>query len=125
MKTLATIILASLMLGACSEQKSDIPAEVKEASFADLSFDEQHARIVSNTETAKKGLAAKGEYNCCVMPPCNWCLINDKHCDCAIQLNKGGSVCGECGQSWTIGRGILAGIEAEDVKWGPDNEHTH
>ena len=125
MKISVALLIISLMLGACSEQKSDTPAEMKEVNFSELSFDEQHARIVSDTETAKKGLAAKGEYSCCVMPPCNWCLINDKHCDCAIHLSEGHAVCGECGQSWSIGRGILAGVEAEDVKWGPDDVHTH
>ena len=125
MRIIAAVLLSMLMFGACAEQKSDMSAEVKEVNFADLSFEEQHASIVSDTETAKKGLAAKGEYSCCVMPPCNWCLINDKHCNCATHLTKGESVCGECGQSWAIGRGILAGVEAEDVKWGPDNVHTH
>ena len=125
MKTLLTILLVSLMLGACSEQKSDMPAEVKELSFAELPFERQHARIVHDTEAAKKGLAAKGEYNCCVMPTCNWCLINDKHCGCAPHLNEGKAVCGECGQSWAIGRGILPGVEADDVKWGPGAVHEH
>ena len=125
MKILVAVMLSMLMLGACSEQKSDMPAEVKEVNFADLSFDEQLASIVNDTETAKKGLAAKGEYNCCVMPTCNWCLINDKHCGCAIDLNKGESVCGECGQAWAVGRGIISGVEAEDVKWGPKEVHAH
>ena len=125
MKIIVAVLLSMLIFGACAEQKSDMPAEVKEVSFADLSFEEQHASIVSDTETAKKGLAANGEYICCVMPASNWCLINDKHCDCVIQLGEGHSVCGECGQSWTMGRGILAGVEAEDVKWGPGSVHTH
>ena len=125
MKILPAILLSVFMLGACSEQKSDMPAEVKEVSFADLSFEEQHASIVQDTEAAKKGLASEGKYSCCVMPACNWCLINDKHCECAIHLNQGGSTCGECGQAWTIGRGILPGIDAENVKWGPKEEHTH
>ena len=125
MKILVAVMLSMLMLGACSEQKSDMPDEAKEVNFADLSFDKQLASIVQNTETAKKGLAAKGEYNCCVMPTCNWCLINDKHCGCAIHLNEGHSVCGECGQAWAIGRGVLAGVEAEDVKWGPKEVHAH
>ena len=94
-------------------------------SIHDLSFDKQLASIVHDTETVKKGLASKGEYNCCVMPTCNWCLLNDKHCGCAIHLNEGHSVCGECGQAWAIGRGVLAGVEAEDVKWGPKEVHAH
>lgn len=125
MKILVAVMLLMLILGACSEQKSDMPAEVKKVNFAELSFDEQLASIVHDTEAAKKGLAAKGEYNCCVMPTCNWCLINDKHCGCAIHLNKGESVCGECGQAWAIGRGIIARVDAEDVKWGPKEVHDH
>lgn len=125
MKIFVAVMLSMLMLGACSDQKSDMPAEVKEVNFADLSFDDQLASIVHDTEAAKKGLAAKGEYNCCVMPTCNWCLINDKHCGCAIHLNKGESVCGECGQAWAVGRGIIAEVDAEDVKWGPKEVHAH
>ncbi len=125
MKILPVILLAAFLLGACSEQKSEMPAEVKEVSFADMSFEEQHARIVLDTETAKKGLAANGEYNCCVMPGCNWCLINDKHCNCAIHLKKGESVCGECGQAWAVGRGVVPGVDAEHVKWGPKEVHVH
>lgn len=125
MKILVVVILSMLILGACSEQKSDMTAEVKKVKFADLPFDEQLAKIAHHTETAKKGLAAKGEYNCCVMPTCNWCLINDKHCTCSIHLNKGEAVCGECGQAWAMGRGIIVGVEAEDVKWGPNEVHAH
>lgn len=125
MKYLVIVILSLLMFGACSEEKSDMTAEDKKVKFADLSFDEQLAKIVHHTETAKKGLAAKGEYNCCVMPTCNWCLINDKHCTCAIHLNKGEPVCGECGQAWAVGRGMIPGMDAEHVKWGPKEEHKH
>jgi len=125
MKILVAAMFLMLMFGACSEQKSDMTAEVKEVNFADLSFDEQLASIVHDTEAAKRGLAAEGKYNCCVMPTCNWCLINDKHCGCAIHLNQGESVCGECGQAWTVGRGIVAGVEIEDVKWGPKEVHVH
>jgi len=125
MKILVAAMLSVLMFGACSEQKSDMTGEMKEVIFADLSFDEQLASIVHDTEAAKRGLAAKGDYNCCVMPTCNWCLINDKHCGCAIHLNKGESVCGECGQAWTVDRGIVAGVEIEDVKWGPGEAHAH
>ena len=71
MKIIIAVMLSTFMLGACSEQKSDMSAEVKEVNFSDLTFDEQHARIVHDTEAAKKGLAAKGEYSCCVMPACN------------------------------------------------------
>ena len=51
MRFLAVTLLSMLMLGACSEQKSDTLAEAKEVNFSDLSFDEQLASIVHDTET--------------------------------------------------------------------------
>ena len=109
----------------CSEQKTDTPAESKETAFSDMSFEAQHSQLSSELETAKAALMAKGEYRCCVIPSCNWCLINDKHCECATHLEAGEGVCGGCGQSWAMGRGVLPGIDPEEVKWGPGAVHEH
>lgn len=126
MKAHFIMIIAFFAFASCSEQKSEAPSDMAgEVQFASMSFDLQHASLVKELETAKAGLAAEGEYRCCVLPSCNWCLINDKHCTCASHLEKGGAVCGSCGQSWAMGRGILPGVEAHEVKWGPGDVHSH
>ncbi len=126
MKAYYLIVITILAFASCSEQKSESPSDISsDVQFASMSFDLQHVSLVKDLEAAKAGLAAKGEYRCCVMPSCNWCLINDKHCTCAAHLEKGEAVCGSCGQSWAMGRGILPGVEPHDVKWGPGDVHTH
>ena len=125
-RSVLTVVFLTIALAAgCGEQKMDMPAESMETAFADMSFEEQHSHLSSELETAKAALMAKGEYRCCVLPSCNWCLINDKHCKCATHLEEGGGVCGGCGQSWAMGRGVLPGVDPEDVKWGPGAVHEH
>ena len=126
MKIYSLIIISGLTFVSCGEQKSETASDkTSEVQFASMSFDLQHVSLVKNLEAAKAGLAAKGEYPCCVMPTCNWCLINEKHCRCASHLEKVEAVCGSCGQSWAMGRGILPGVEVHDVKWGPGDVHSH
>ena len=123
MKVLIFTALISLTLIGCTDQKSETSDAAKEVNFTELAFADQHAMLVKNLEASKAGLAAKGEYTCCVIPTCNWCIINEKHCGCAPHLQKGKGVCGSCGQSWAMGRGVLPEISAEDVKWGPGAVH--
>ena len=126
MKIYLLIIISSLTFVSCGDQKSETASDkTSDVQFASMSFDLQHVSLVKNLEAAKAGLAAKGEYRCCVMPSFNWCLINEKHCTCAAHLEKGEAVCGSCGQSWAMGRGILPGVEVKDVKWGPGDVHAH
>lgn len=126
MKAYFILAVAVFAFASCSEQKSEAPSdEAGKVQFASLSFDLQHSSLLKDLEAAKAGLAAKGEYRCCVIPSCNWCLINDKHCTCAAHLEEGEAVCGSCGQSWAMGRGVLPGVELRDVKWGPGDVHTH
>ena len=126
MKAYFILAVAVLAFASCSEQKSEAPSdEAGKVQFASLSFDLQHSSLLKDLEAAKAGLAAKGEYRCCVIPSCNWCLINDKHCTCAAHLEEGEAVCGSCGQSWAMGRGVLPGVEPRDVTWGPGDVHTH
>ena len=126
MKAYFILAVAVLAFASCSEQKSEAPSdEASKVQFASLSFDLQHSSLLKDLEAAKAGLAAKGEYRCCVIPSCNWCLINDKHCTCAAHLEEGEAVCGSCGQSWAMGRGVLPGVEPRDVTWGPGDVHTH
>jgi len=127
MKIYIIFIISVLAFASCGEYKSEATSDTAvDVQFASLSFDMQHASLVKELETAKAGLAAEGEYRCCVMPTCNWCVINDKHCSCAAHLEEGKAVCGSCGQSWAMGRGILPGVEPDSVKWGPAVEvHAH
>lgn len=85
-------------------------------AFADLPFEEQHAIIMVNLQTVKQDLSNKGEYTCCIMPTCNWCLMNDKHCNCAIHLGQDEPVCNGCLVGWRFGHGNIAGVEPENVR---------
>jgi len=103
-------VLLVAFLGCQKEQ-----VEPKTA-FADLPFEEQHATIMVKLQTVKQDLSNKGEYTCCIMPTCNWCLINSKHCACAGHLVKGETVCNGCVVGWKLGHGNVKGVQLENVK---------
>ena len=73
-------------------------------SFAQLSPDEMHQRVVSQRDFAIKKAVERGDYNCCVLPACAMCywegnLWNHQQpgeCDCANFVQRGETPCPQC-----------------------------
>lgn len=66
-------------------------------------FQEKRTEILSEFNTVLKEAVAKGEYKCCITPPCKMCFLGnwifeDGRCDCdtLIAQNKLDKVCPEC-----------------------------
>ncbi len=73
---------------------------------------------------AKKDLAQKGEYNCCIKEPCDRCALDHQSCQCAENVKSGKPVCPECYAGWQRGHGAVKGVKASSVK-GNFHNHKH
>ena len=60
--------------------------------------------------------AKKGQYTCCINPPCNFCALHMAMCPCGKNLAAAKPVCRECKGGWHAGEGAIAGIKPENVK---------
>lgn len=91
------------------------PASRPTREFRALADDAQLARVRGEVEEAKRNLAAKGRYACCVHPWCSECLLRHGECRCLYDLAEKGPCCGECTEAWVEGRGAVDGLEAEEL----------
>ena len=66
-------------------------------------------------DAAKRKLAARGRYACCVKPSCNLCARVNGSCNCAANVAAGKGACGECYGGWQNGRGALKGVDPKSV----------
>ena len=73
-------------------------------------------------DTAKRKLAEKGSYSCCIKPPagakepgCDLCAKNNGSCNCGSNLAAGKGVCGECLAGWRTGKGTFPKTKSVDV----------
>lgn len=74
-----------------------------------------HAELEQVTQAAAK----RGDYTCCIAPPCGFCAVHMADCPCGKSLAAGKPVCRECKGGWDVGEGRIAGIKAADVKGIP------
>jgi len=86
------------------------PAGDHLAALKSQSMDEQREALVSIGDDLKTDLAKKGEYDCCLVNPCNECLYDEGSCECRADIVAGEHPCGEC-----IGE-ILAGNGMPELK---------
>jgi len=77
---------------------------------------EQVATAKADVETAKASMAADGKYNCCIKPPCDWCLLKANGCACADMIDADQPVCPECGLGWKNGTGSIPDVQPSEVK---------
>src|ERR1051325_1956619 len=73
---------------------------------------------------AKRKVAERGAYQCCVKPSCDLCARTHGTCDCAHNVAKGMGACGECVAGWAAGRGTVKGIERKSVKLMPAEQQS-
>lgn len=121
-------LLLALVLTACAAYQSQhgggrsggAPAPSPQAAapghdFTELPEDRQITRVRGEVDEAKKNLAVKGKYACCVRPACNECLLKRGECHCRHVAAKGGPCCGECTEAWVEGRGTIENLKAWDL----------
>jgi hypothetical protein len=92
---------------------------VREAGAPDFNQQDtaaQVAEVKSEIAAAKQSLAHDGKYECCIKPPCDWCVTKANGCACASMVDADQPVCPECGLGWKQGKGSLEGIAPEEVK---------
>ena len=54
----------------------------------------------------KADLAAGGEYDCCLLKPCSYCLYEEGECECRRDILEGRPPCGECIGEILEGKGL-------------------
>ncbi len=73
-------------------------------------------RLHSELEKVSGAAARKGNYTCCITPPCEFCAVHMAMCPCGKNLAAGKGVCRECKGGWDVGEGRVQGVKPEDVK---------
>jgi len=73
-------------------------------------------RLHSELERVTQAAAKKGQYNCCIAPPCEFCAAHMAMCPCGKNVAAGKPVCRECKGGWEVGEGRVRGIKASQVK---------
>lgn len=111
----SALLLASLLAQAHVAGRKDLKPS---KAAADL----KKAR--AQMDAAKRALAAKGKYACCVKKSCDICARRHGSCACAANLAKGAGVCGQCQAEWkSLGKNhpLLA---SDKQIWGKTAELT-
>jgi hypothetical protein len=73
-------------------------------------------RLHTELERVTSAAAKKGQYTCCIAPPCEFCAVHMATCPCGKNLAAGKGVCRECKGGWEVGEGRISGVNAADVK---------
>ncbi|HZO90180.1 MAG TPA: hypothetical protein VFB38_17765 [Chthonomonadaceae bacterium] len=73
-------------------------------------------RLHSELERVSQAAARKGQYTCCINPPCEFCAVHMAMCPCGKNLAAGKAVCRECKGGWDVGEGRIPGVNAAEVK---------
>lgn len=107
--------------GGDGNESGSQPAMVETAETKPVAQRVQDIR--ADVKAVKAALAQQGDYNCCVQPACDWCLLHEGECDCYENLKAGKEVCPGCGLGWHNGEGVVEGMSAEEVKWDIRHEH--
>ncbi|HXH60801.1 MAG TPA: hypothetical protein VNI20_05525, partial [Fimbriimonadaceae bacterium] len=71
---------------------------------------------VATLAKAKQEAEKNGTYNCCLMHPCDQCMLMMGSCPCGKSAADGMPVCQECKGGWDAGDGDVPGKKAEDIK---------
>ncbi len=93
------------------------------AEHEHLNQDQRLGNIKGELSLLKAELAEKGNYNCCVQPACDWCLLYEGSCECYAEIKAGKEVCAGCGLGWHNDKGVVKGVKKAEVKWNITHEH--
>lgn len=122
----AGILLFGIMTacGPAGDGETQNDSKQVEAEAAMNKTTEQKLQDVrSEVKAIKAELTEQGEYNCCVQPSCDWCLLHEGECECYANVKAGKEVCPGCGLGWHNGNGVVDGMSVDDVKWNITHEH--
>jgi len=124
----ALFLLLFVVMIACGSvgdgEKENGATQVAVETTAKQTPEQRLQDVRSEVKAIKAELTQNGEYNCCVQPSCDWCLLHEGECECYENLKAGKEVCPGCGLGWHDGNGVVEGIPAEDVKWDITHEHA-
>lgn len=112
MWALAPLVGVPLLLWAC---RIGVPAQMP-AAHPHMKVAPGAQQLHDQMEHITQAAAKKGEYNCCVNPPCEFCAVHMAKCPCGKSLSAAKAVCRECKGGWEAGEGRLAGIKPSNVK---------
>lgn len=126
-KNLASLLIVLITFSLISCQSAERPVEepTKESEpTVTFTTQERIVSIKNELKSAKAKLVEEGDYNCCIHPACDWCLLHEGSCECHDNLKAGNEVCPGCGLGWHNGNGVVPGVKASQVKWNITHEHT-
>ncbi len=115
-------ITTMLLISCNSASNQERNQEVAESS-ATLTVEQRLENVKSDLKFAKAELAKSGDYDCCIQPGCDWCVLHEGECACHDNLTAGKEVCPGCGLGWHNGKGVVQGVKASQVKWNITHEH--
>ncbi|MGH9463766.1 MAG: hypothetical protein ACRD1X_21395 [Vicinamibacteria bacterium] len=115
--------LASSFACATPEQGAPSRGLVEQETGGSADPEAELDEIQTRLEAVKAQLFDRGQYNCCIQPPCDWCALHEGSCACLSNLLGGDAVCPDCGLGWHNGQGIAEGIDPASVKWNITHEH--
>jgi len=106
----------------CQSQDHEHTAETAEHQ-TELTTEQHLASVKSDLKLVKAELTKLGDYDCCIQPGCDWCVLHEGACECHDNIEAGKEVCPGCGLGWHNGKGVVQGVKASQVKWNISHEH--
>ena len=106
----------------CQSQDHEHSAETAEHQ-TELTTEQRLENVKSGLKLVKAELTQSGDYDCCIQPGCDWCVLHEGECECHDNIKAGKEVCPGCGLGWHNGKGVVQGVDAKEVKWNIVHEH--
>ena len=125
LRTLGVLIflqIGFLTFISCQSQEHEHSAETAEHQ-TELTAAQRLENINSDLKFVKAELTKSGDYDCCIQPGCDWCVLHEGECECHDNIKAGKEVCPGCGLGWHNDKGVVADVKASQVKWNITHEH--
>lgn len=113
-----------LTLISCQSQDHEHTAETAEHQ-TELTSEQRLENVKRDLKFVKAELTKSGDYDCCIQPGCDWCVLHEGECECHDNIEAGKEVCPGCGLGWHNGKGVVQSVDAKEVKWNITHEHGH
>jgi hypothetical protein len=91
---LVLVLIAGMSMGYFI--KPSAPARDHVSAIKSQTIDDQRSTWIEIGDSLKARLASQGEYDCCILQPCNYCLYDEGECGCRQDILAGRHPCGEC-----------------------------
>jgi hypothetical protein len=107
------VLPAILALGAAVRAAAPVPPA---AGHPKMQVAAAAQKLHDHMSDVTQDAAKKGNYVCCINPPCEFCAVHMAACPCGKNLAAGKPVCRECKGGWEVGEGRVQGVKPADVK---------